>query len=35
VGKNTRLVIQGITGTEGSFHGKQIKDYGTNLVGGV
>ena len=35
VEKNTRLVIQGITGTEGSFHGKQIKDYGTNLVGGV
>ena len=35
VGKNTRLVIQGITGTEGSFHGKQIKDYGTNLVSGV
>ena len=35
VGKNTRLIIQGITGTEGTFHGKQIKDYGTNLVGGV
>ena len=35
VGQNTRLIIQGITGTEGSFHGKQIKDYGTNLVGGV
>ena len=35
VGKNTRLIVQGITGTEGSFHGRQIKDYGTNLVGGV
>ena len=35
VGQNTRLIIQGITGTEGTFHGKQIKDYGTNLVGGV
>ena len=35
VGQSTRLIIQGITGTEGSFHGKQIKDYGTNLVGGV
>ena len=35
VGQNTRLIIQGITGTEGSFRGKQIKDYGTNLVGGV
>ena len=35
VGQNTRLIIQGITGTEGSFHGKQMRDYGTNLVGGV
>ena len=35
VGQSTRLIIQGITGKEGSFHGKQIKDYGTNLVGGV
>ena len=35
VGQSTRLIIQGITGTEGTFHGKQIKDYGTNLVGGV
>ena len=35
VGQSTRLIIQGITGTEGSFHGTQIKDYGTNLVGGV
>ncbi|MBH49390.1 MAG: succinate--CoA ligase subunit alpha [Candidatus Marinimicrobia bacterium] len=35
VGDNTRLIIQGITGKEGSFHGEQIKDYGTNLVGGV
>ena len=35
VGHETRLIIQGITGKEGSFHGKQIKDYGTNLVGGV
>ena len=35
VGQNTRLIIQGITGKEGSFHGKQIRDYGTNLVGGV
>ena len=35
VGNNTRLIIQGITGTEGSFHGSQIKEYGTNLVGGV
>ena len=35
VGQNTRLIIQGITGKEGSFHCKQIRDYGTNLVGGV
>tara|TARA_Y100001970_G_scaffold228102_1_gene282422 strand:- start:980 stop:1855 length:876 start_codon:yes stop_codon:yes gene_type:complete len=35
VGNNTRLIIQGITGTEGSFHGQQMIDYGTNIVGGV
>ena len=35
VGNETRLIIQGITGTEGSFHGSQIREYGTNLVGGV
>ena len=35
VGNNTRLIIQGITGTEGSFHGEQMIDYGTNIVAGV
>ena len=35
VGNNTRLIIQGITGTEGSFHGQQMIDYGTNVVAGV
>ncbi len=35
VGNNTRLIIQGITGKEGTFHGQQIRDYGTNLVAGV
>ena len=35
VGNNTRLVIQGITGTEGSFHGQQMIEYGTNDVAGV
>jgi len=35
VGNETRLIIQGITGTEGSFHGRQIREYGTHLVGGV
>jgi len=35
VGKETRLVVQGITGREGSFHATRNKDYGTNVVAGV
>jgi len=35
VNKNTRLVVQGITGKEGSFHTKQMVEYGTKVVGGV
>src|SRR5438045_5704382 len=35
VEKNTRLVVQGITGKEGTFHTKQMVEYGTNVVGGV
>jgi succinyl-CoA synthetase alpha subunit len=35
VDKNTRLVVQGITGKEGTFHTKQMVEYGTNIVGGV
>jgi succinyl-CoA synthetase alpha subunit len=35
VDKNTRLVVQGITGKEGSFHTKQMVEYGTKVVGGV
>ena len=35
VDKNTRLIIQGFTGHEGSFHGKQMIKYGTNVVAGV
>lgn len=35
VGKNTRLIVQGITGREGAFHTKQMIDYGTPVVGGV
>lgn len=35
VDKNTRLVVQGITGSEGSFHTVQCKEYGTKVVAGV
>jgi succinyl-CoA synthetase alpha subunit len=35
VDKNTRLIVQGITGKEGTFHTLQMIEYGTNIVGGV
>ena len=35
VDKNTRLVVQGITGRDGSFHARQMLEYGTNVVAGV
>jgi len=35
VDKNTRLVVQGFTGKEGSFHSEQMIEYGTPLIGGV
>jgi succinyl-CoA synthetase alpha subunit len=35
VDKNTKLLVQGITGRDGSFHTKQMMEYGTNVVGGI
>lgn len=35
INKNTRLVVQGITGTEGAFHTEQMVQYGTKVVAGV
>jgi succinyl-CoA synthetase alpha subunit len=34
VDKDTRLLVQGITGREGGFHAQQMQDYGTNIVAG-
>ena len=35
VNKNSKVVVQGITGSEGQFHSNQMLDYGTNIVAGV
>ena len=35
VNKNTKLIVQGITGRDGSFHASKMKAYGTHVVGGV
>ncbi|MGA0242716.1 MAG: succinate--CoA ligase subunit alpha, partial [Candidatus Marinamargulisbacteria bacterium] len=35
INKHSKIIVQGITGSEGGFHAQQCYDYGKNVVGGV
>ena len=35
VDKNSRIIVQGFTGKEGTFHASQMIEYGTNIIAGV
>ena len=35
INKDTKVIVQGITGRDGAFHTSKMKDYGTNIVGGI